>query len=82
MTDEDRKAGITTINEKLESMCPHYHAMNKLMGDRAFVNPWFKFYVQADKESTPSSTSEAAGNDIRSSNMESNADSVCFSTCS
>ncbi|KNZ63306.1 uncharacterized protein VP01_11616g1, partial [Puccinia sorghi] len=26
-----RQAGICTINEKLESMCPHYHAMNELM---------------------------------------------------
>ncbi|KNZ63863.1 hypothetical protein VP01_10903g1 [Puccinia sorghi] len=27
-----RQEGIITINEKLESMCPHYHAMNQLMG--------------------------------------------------
>ena len=80
LTDEDCKVGISAINEKLESMFPHYHAMNELMGDQAFVNPWFKVYAQADNESTPSSTSEAAGNDIRSRKMESNADSVCFST--
>ncbi|KNZ49887.1 uncharacterized protein VP01_4719g2, partial [Puccinia sorghi] len=30
-----------TINEKLESMCPHYHVMNELMGGQAFINPWF-----------------------------------------
>ncbi|KNZ58808.1 hypothetical protein VP01_1859g2, partial [Puccinia sorghi] len=42
LTNEDRKAGICTINEKLESMCPHYHVMNKLMGGQAFINPWFK----------------------------------------
>jgi len=82
LTDEDRKAGISTIDEKLESMCPHYHAMNELMGDRAFVNPWFKVNAQGDKESTPSSTSEAAGNDIRSSDTDSNGDSVCISTSS
>ena len=82
LTDEDRKAGISTIDEKLESMCPHYHAMNDLMGDRAFVNPWFKADAQMDNESTTSSTSEPAGNEIRSSDLESNSDSVCISTIS
>ncbi|KNZ47294.1 hypothetical protein VP01_6538g2 [Puccinia sorghi] len=33
LTNEDGKAGITTINEKLEIMFPHYHEKNKLMGD-------------------------------------------------
>ena len=82
LTNEDRKAGISKIYEKLESMCSHYHAMNELMVDWAFVNPWFKVDAQYDKESTPSSTSEADGKDIRSSDMETNADSVCFPTCS
>ncbi|KNZ64200.1 hypothetical protein VP01_10565g1 [Puccinia sorghi] len=30
LTNEDQK-GICTINEKFESMCPHYHVMKKLM---------------------------------------------------
>ncbi|KNZ47681.1 hypothetical protein VP01_6223g1 [Puccinia sorghi] len=33
LTNEDQKAGISTINENLESMCPQYHAMNDLMGE-------------------------------------------------
>ena len=82
LTDEDRKAGITTIDEKLESMCPHYHAMNELMGDRAFVNPWYKVDAQDDNETTSSSSPEPAGNEIRSSDMEINNDSVCISTSS
>ena len=63
-------------------MCPHYHAMNNLMGDRAFVNPWFKADAQMDNELTTSSTSEPAGNEIRSSDLESNSDSVSISTIS
>jgi len=62
LTDKDRKAGITTIDEKLESMCPHYHAMNELMGHRAFVNPWYKVDAQADNNTTSSSPLEPAGN--------------------
>ncbi|KNZ56575.1 hypothetical protein VP01_2372g1 [Puccinia sorghi] len=31
LTGEDQNVGISTINEKLESMCPQYHAMNELM---------------------------------------------------
>ncbi|KNZ45640.1 hypothetical protein VP01_7956g1 [Puccinia sorghi] len=41
----------STIDEKLEIMCPHYHAINKLMGGQAFVNPWFKVDAQAEKQS-------------------------------
>ena len=82
LTDKDRKVGITTIDEKLESMCPHYHAMNELMGHRAFVNPWYKVDAQADNDTTSSSPSEPAGNEVRSSEMESNNDSVCIFTVS
>ncbi|KNZ44463.1 hypothetical protein VP01_9142g1, partial [Puccinia sorghi] len=32
LTNEDQKEVISTINEKLEIMCPHYHVMNMLMG--------------------------------------------------
>ncbi|KNZ61029.1 hypothetical protein VP01_14619g1, partial [Puccinia sorghi] len=65
------KSISTVINEKLESMCPHYHAMNKLMGGQAYINPWFKVDAQADNKRAPSSPSEPAGNEIRSSDMES-----------
>ncbi|KNZ62082.1 uncharacterized protein VP01_13161g1 [Puccinia sorghi] len=33
LTNEDQKAEISTVNEKLESMCHHYHVMKELMGD-------------------------------------------------
>jgi len=56
--------------------------MNDWMGDRAFVNPRFKADAQMDNKSTTSSTSETAGNEIRSSDLESNSDSVCISTIS
>ncbi|KNZ64220.1 hypothetical protein VP01_10536g1, partial [Puccinia sorghi] len=32
LTNDDQKARISTIHDKLESMCPHYHEMNELMG--------------------------------------------------
>ncbi|KNZ63478.1 uncharacterized protein VP01_11397g1, partial [Puccinia sorghi] len=51
-TNEDGKAGICTIDEKLESMFPLMGADNKMA----------------------SSTSETAGNELRSSDMESNGD--------
>ncbi|KNZ61686.1 hypothetical protein VP01_13705g1, partial [Puccinia sorghi] len=62
------------INEKLESMCPHYHVMNKLMVVQEFINPWFKFDAQADNKAETSSPSEPAGNEIRRSDMEINND--------
>ncbi|KNZ57748.1 hypothetical protein VP01_2082g4 [Puccinia sorghi] len=40
-TNEDQKVGISTIDEKLESMCPHYNTMSDLMGGQEFI-PWFK----------------------------------------
>ncbi|KNZ56515.1 hypothetical protein VP01_2388g3 [Puccinia sorghi] len=74
LTNGDQKAVISTMDEKLESMCPHYHAMNELMGDQAFFNPWYKVNAQAENKTTSSSTSELAGNEIRSIEMESNND--------
>ncbi|KNZ61444.1 hypothetical protein VP01_139g5 [Puccinia sorghi] len=49
LTNEDQNAGISTINENLERMCPHHHVMNNLMGDLEFVNSWYKVDTQADK---------------------------------
>ncbi|KNZ60384.1 hypothetical protein VP01_15623g1, partial [Puccinia sorghi] len=60
LTNEDQKAGISTINEKVERMCPPYHVMNKLMGVQAFINPWFKVDSKADNE-TETSSSSASG---------------------
>ncbi|KNZ64514.1 hypothetical protein VP01_10205g1 [Puccinia sorghi] len=75
-------AGISTINEKLERICPQYYAINELMGGQAFINPWFKVDAQADNETETLSPSEPAGNEIRSSDMESNDDCIFISTIS
>ncbi|KNZ52607.1 hypothetical protein VP01_3502g5 [Puccinia sorghi] len=64
LTDKDQKLGISTINEKLESMFPT-------------IIP-----QMTDKKTTTSFPSEPAENEIRSSEMEHNIDSVCISTCS
>ncbi|KNZ47878.1 hypothetical protein VP01_6070g1 [Puccinia sorghi] len=45
-----------------------------LMGGRALINPWFKVDAQAENKTATSSPSEPAGNEIRSSEMESNND--------
>ncbi|KNZ64645.1 hypothetical protein VP01_10087g1, partial [Puccinia sorghi] len=82
LTDEDQKAGISTINEKLESMCPNYHVLRNLMGGQAFINPCFKVYAQADNKPAKSSPSEPSGNEIRRSDMEINNDYVFISTSS
>ncbi|KNZ47524.1 hypothetical protein VP01_6333g1, partial [Puccinia sorghi] len=70
--------GISTIDEKLESICAHYHVMNELMGVQAFINPWFKVDAQADNKTATLSLSEPAGNKIRSSEMESNNDYLLY----
>jgi hypothetical protein len=58
LTEEDRLAGITTIDDKLDKMCPHFHAMHQLMGKKPFVNPLYKVDAQNDVESSQSSGSE------------------------
>ncbi|KNZ53913.1 hypothetical protein VP01_30g6 [Puccinia sorghi] len=67
---ENQKAGIYKIDDKLQSMCPHYHAINKLMGVRAFINPCFKVDAQDENKTATSSPSEPAANKIRSSGKE------------
>ncbi|KNZ51066.1 hypothetical protein VP01_4106g1, partial [Puccinia sorghi] len=71
-TSTKKKAGISTIDEKLESMCPHYHAMYELIGGQAFINPLFQVDGQAENKLAKSSPSEPSGNEIRSSDMGSN----------
>ncbi|KNZ44645.1 hypothetical protein VP01_8965g1, partial [Puccinia sorghi] len=53
LTDEDQKVGIIKNNEKLEIMCPHYHAMNELMGDQAFPagNEIISSYMESNNDS-------------------------------
>ena len=69
LTPQDEKAGIKTIEDKLDNMCPHYSAMNNLMGHRAFVTPWYKADAQDDQDTSDSSGSEI--NEERGSEVES-----------
>ncbi|PLW34224.1 hypothetical protein PCASD_15043 [Puccinia coronata f. sp. avenae] len=62
LTPEDRQTGIQTIEQKLDSLCPHYQAMHELMGNKAFVNPLYKVDAQKDVETTNSSDSDDSDN--------------------
>lgn len=39
VTDEDKLKGITTVEEKLESLCPFFSSMDELFGSKPNVNP-------------------------------------------
>ena len=62
VTDEDIEAGITSVKEKLNSMCPYFHEMDDLFGDWADVNPLYHVdaqythYDNDDPKETPSSS--------------------------
>jgi hypothetical protein len=58
LTPEDREMAIQTIEQKLNSLCPHYQAMHELMGKKAFVNPLYKVDAQKDAENTEPSDSD------------------------
>ncbi|PLW25736.1 hypothetical protein PCANC_25520 [Puccinia coronata f. sp. avenae] len=62
LTPEDRQTGIQTIEQKLDSLCPHYQAMHELMGNKDFVNPLYKVDAQKDVETTNSSDSDDSDN--------------------
>ncbi|PLW27391.1 hypothetical protein PCANC_25846 [Puccinia coronata f. sp. avenae] len=62
LTPEDRQTGIQTIEQKLNSLCPHYQAVHELMGNKAFVNPLYKVDAQKDVETTNSSDSDNSDN--------------------
>ncbi|PLW30271.1 hypothetical protein PCANC_23358 [Puccinia coronata f. sp. avenae] len=62
LTPEDQQTGIQTIEQKLDSLCPHYQAMHELMGNKAFVNPLYKVDAQKDVETTNSSDSDDSDN--------------------
>ena len=55
LNSEDKKNGIEEIEGKLNSMCPHYQAMNNLMWKKSFVNLFYKVNSQKDVETTNSS---------------------------
>jgi hypothetical protein len=58
LTPEDQQTGIQTIEQKLNSLCPHYQAVHELMGNKAFVNPLYKVDAQKDVETTKPSDSD------------------------
>ncbi|PLW12991.1 hypothetical protein PCANC_20939 [Puccinia coronata f. sp. avenae] len=70
LTPEDQQTGIQTIEQKLDSLCPHYQAMHELMGNKAFVNPLYKVDAQKDVETTNSSDSDHSDNPDDSDNSE------------
>ncbi|KAI9605030.1 hypothetical protein H4Q26_003001 [Puccinia striiformis f. sp. tritici PST-130] len=70
LTAADRKAGVRTIEEKLEKMCPNYSAMNKLMVRKPFVTPLYKADAQDED-----STDENDGRPVEEKSSESESDS-------
>ncbi|POW23133.1 hypothetical protein PSHT_00574 [Puccinia striiformis] len=52
LTAADQKAGVRTIEEKLEKMCSNYSAMNELMVRKPFVTPLYKADAQDEEESS------------------------------
>ncbi|PLW06508.1 hypothetical protein PCASD_11071 [Puccinia coronata f. sp. avenae] len=58
----NRQTGIQTIEQKLDSLCPHYQAMHEIMGNTAFVNPLYKVDAQKDVETTNLSDSDDSDN--------------------
>ncbi|PLW38339.1 hypothetical protein PCASD_10586 [Puccinia coronata f. sp. avenae] len=76
LTPEDQQTGIQTIEQKLDSLCPHYQAMHELMGKKAFVNPLYKVDAQKDVETTNSSDSDdSSDNPDDSDNSDDSDDS-------
>ncbi|PLW29668.1 hypothetical protein PCASD_20222 [Puccinia coronata f. sp. avenae] len=75
LTPEDRQTGIQTIKQKLDSLCLHYHAMHELMGNKAFVNPFYKVDAQKDVETTNSSDSDNSDNPDDSDDSDDSIDS-------
>ncbi|PLW46358.1 hypothetical protein PCASD_05449 [Puccinia coronata f. sp. avenae] len=74
LTPEDRQTGIQTIEQKLDSLCPHYQAMHELMGNKAFVNPLYKVDAQQDVETTNSSDSDDSSDNSDDSDDSDNSD--------
>ncbi|PLW57475.1 hypothetical protein PCANC_02611 [Puccinia coronata f. sp. avenae] len=75
LTPEDRQTGIQTIEQKLDSLCPHYQVMHELMGNKAFVNPLYKVDAQKDVETTKSSDSDNSDNPDDSDDSDNSDDS-------
>ncbi|KAA1101920.1 hypothetical protein PGT21_033103 [Puccinia graminis f. sp. tritici] len=58
LTPADRKAGITTIEDKLENMCPLYAEMDEIFGNRPDVNPLFMADAEDEDDSSESSSED------------------------
>jgi hypothetical protein len=63
------------IEQKLDSLCPHYQAMHELMGNKAFVNPLYKVDAQKDVETTNSSDSDDSSDNPDDSDDSDDSDS-------
>ncbi|PLW31398.1 hypothetical protein PCANC_16715 [Puccinia coronata f. sp. avenae] len=70
LTSEDQQTSIQKIEQKLNSLCPHYQVMHELMGNKAFVNPLYKVDAQKDVETTNSSDSDNSDNPDDSDNSD------------
>ena len=75
LTPEDQQTGIQTIEQKLDSLCPHYQAMHELMGNKAFVNPLYKVDAQKDVETTDPLDSDNSDDSEDSDNSDNSDDS-------
>ncbi|PLW50089.1 hypothetical protein PCASD_01837 [Puccinia coronata f. sp. avenae] len=74
LTPEDQQTGIQTIEQKLNSLCPHYQVMHELMGNKAFVNPLYKVDAQKDVETTNPSDSDNSDDSDDSDNSDNGKD--------
>ncbi|KNZ48421.1 uncharacterized protein VP01_5682g1, partial [Puccinia sorghi] len=79
LTPHQMKYQFNTYKDKYKKVHTKSRATGSTGFGREFINPCFKVDAQAGKK-TASSTSEPAGNEIRSSDMKSNNDYVCIST--
>ena len=70
LTPAYRKAGITTIEDKLENMCPLYAEMDEIFGNRPDVNPLFM--ADAEDEDNSSESSSEDNNSDSSNEMDEN----------
>ncbi|PLW37979.1 hypothetical protein PCASD_10062 [Puccinia coronata f. sp. avenae] len=75
LSPEDRQTDIQTIEQKLNTLCPHYQAMHELMGNKAFVNPLYKVDAQKDVETTNPSDSDSSDDSDDSDNSDDSDDS-------
>ncbi|KAA1133485.1 hypothetical protein PGTUg99_017137 [Puccinia graminis f. sp. tritici] len=79
LTPADRKAGITTIKDKLENMCPLYAEMDKIFGNRPDINPLFMANAE-DEDDSSESSSEDDESESSNESDENNSSQIFEST--